>query len=185
MSSKKEQVIKTAKELFSQYGYRKVSMDELAQKAGVTKKTIYTYFKDKNDLIKYFLYDELNKIREISNVIDKKPISFDQKIYEQIIEMMEYRNNSKLLMNFFKEDSGNFEIAAECIRILNATVQDELKLKLEKAIADNYIKECDTEIVSFLIYKIYIALMFELDKPLDKKEAAENIMNILRAWLFK
>mgnify|MGYP002626908048 CR=1 FL=1 len=46
MNLKKESVIKTARELFSLYGYRKVSMDELAKKSGVTKKTIYTYFKN-------------------------------------------------------------------------------------------------------------------------------------------
>ena len=171
MKSKKEQVIEAARELFSHYGYRKVSMDEIAKKSGVTKRTIYTYFKDKNDLIKYFLYDELRKMKELSNAIDKKDISFDSKIYELIIQLMEYRNNSKLLMAFSKESGGNFE--------------DELKIKLEKAIIDGYIKECDTEIVSFLIYKIYVALMFELDKPIDKKEATENIMSILRAWLFK
>ena len=40
--SKKEQVIESARELFSEYGYKRVSMDEIAKKSGVTKKTIYT-----------------------------------------------------------------------------------------------------------------------------------------------
>ena len=53
--SKKEQVITTARILFSERGYRKVSMDEIAKVSGVTKRTIYRYFKDKDDLIKYFL----------------------------------------------------------------------------------------------------------------------------------
>ena len=44
--TKKEVVIDTARELFSKYGYKKVSMDEIATNAIVTKKTIYTYFKD-------------------------------------------------------------------------------------------------------------------------------------------
>ena len=48
--NKKETVIETARELFSKYGYRKVSMDEIAKQSNVTKKTIYTYFKDKNEV---------------------------------------------------------------------------------------------------------------------------------------
>ena len=44
---KKEDILKAAKELFSMYGYKKVSMNEIAEKANVTKKTIYSYFKDK------------------------------------------------------------------------------------------------------------------------------------------
>ena len=66
--TKKEEVIEAARELFCKYGYRKVSMDEIAKKSNVTKKTIYTYFKDKNDLIKYFAYEEIGKMKQI---IDK------------------------------------------------------------------------------------------------------------------
>ena len=53
--TKKEVVIDTARELFSKYGYKKVSMDEIATNANVTKKTIYTYFKDKEDMFKFFI----------------------------------------------------------------------------------------------------------------------------------
>ena len=40
--NKKEIVIQTARELFTKYGYKKVSMDEIAKESNVTKKTIYT-----------------------------------------------------------------------------------------------------------------------------------------------
>ena len=63
--TKKEEVINSARELFITYGYKKVSMDEIAKKSGVTKKTIYSYFKDKNELIKYFLYEEIEKMKKI------------------------------------------------------------------------------------------------------------------------
>lgn len=36
--NKKEEVIKKARELFTKYGYKKVSMDEIAREANVTKK---------------------------------------------------------------------------------------------------------------------------------------------------
>ena len=62
--TKKEVVIDTARELFSKYGYKKVSMDEIATNANVTKKTIYTYFKDKEDMFKFFIQEELDKQRE-------------------------------------------------------------------------------------------------------------------------
>lgn len=184
MNNKKNQVIETARTLFSQYGYRKVSMDEIAKQSGVTKRTIYTYFKDKNDLIKFFLYEELGKMKEITNEIDKKDISFDEKIHETIMALMDYRMNSSLLMAFSKEKSQN-SIDEECLEILNTSIEKEIKHKLEQAMKDGYIKEIDPEVVSFLIYKIYVALMFELDKPLDKKIVTESIMNILKAWLFK
>ena len=54
---KKDQVIEAARELFHQFGFKKVSMDEIAAKAGVTKKTIYMYFSSKEELLKYFIQE--------------------------------------------------------------------------------------------------------------------------------
>ena len=53
--NKKETVINTARELFTKYGYKKASMDEIAKEANVTKKTIYSYFKDKDSMFSYFI----------------------------------------------------------------------------------------------------------------------------------
>lgn len=186
MSEKKENVIKAARFLFSKYGYRKVSMDEIAGEANVSKKTIYTYFKDKNDLIRYFLVDEINEMNKLADEIDKKDIPFEDKIHELIMVQLDYRNNSKLLGTLLQEvEQGKLVIDEESQHILNKTIQEKLKIRLDKAIKDGYVKDCDTEIVAFLIYKIYVALMFELDKPIDRDEVSESIMNILKAWILK
>ncbi len=182
--SKKEQVIKTARELFSERGYQKVSMDEIARVSGVTKRTIYTYFKDKNDLIKFFLYEGLNDMQVRAEEIDKKDIPFNLKIREVIMMLIEYRANSKLLNAFYKESSkAKLKFANECINILDNAFQHEIKIKLEKAINEGYIKPCDTDIVAFIIYKVYISLMFEWDKPLDKREVADRVVNVLENGL--
>lgn len=47
---KQDHIKKIALELFSTYGFDKVSMDEIAEKAGVSKVTIYKYFGSKDDL---------------------------------------------------------------------------------------------------------------------------------------
>lgn len=179
--NKKEQVIETARTLFSSYGYKKVSMDEIAKQSNVTKKTIYTYFKDKNELIKYFLYEELEHMKTLVDEIDKKNYTFEEKIYNVLITLMEYRYNSSLLNAFTKE---NGTLADECSTILNEAILKEIKIKLEEAIKQKYIKPCDPEITSFIIYKIYLALMFEWNKPFNHKEAIDKIMSILKSGLF-
>jgi AcrR family transcriptional regulator len=47
----KEQIIKSVADLFQKYGVRSVSMDDIAQHLGISKKTIYQYFDDKNHLV--------------------------------------------------------------------------------------------------------------------------------------
>jgi AcrR family transcriptional regulator len=47
----KQRIQKAAHDLVMQYGIRSISMDDIAAKLGMSKKTIYLYFKDKDELI--------------------------------------------------------------------------------------------------------------------------------------
>ncbi|MCR6722393.1 MAG: TetR/AcrR family transcriptional regulator [Chitinophagaceae bacterium] len=46
-----ERIVAKAHELFMRYGIRSVSMDEIATHLGISKKTIYQFFTDKDSLV--------------------------------------------------------------------------------------------------------------------------------------
>lgn len=48
-----------ARALFMQYGLRSVSMDDIAAKLGMSKKTIYQYYADKDELVAAVISEEL------------------------------------------------------------------------------------------------------------------------------
>ena len=47
----KETILSPVADLYLRYGVRSVSMDDLAHHQGISKKTLYQYFDDKNDLV--------------------------------------------------------------------------------------------------------------------------------------
>ncbi|HEX6193727.1 MAG TPA: helix-turn-helix domain-containing protein, partial [Chitinophagaceae bacterium] len=47
----KERIQNKAEELFMQFGIRSVSMDDIANNLGMSKKTVYQYFVDKDELV--------------------------------------------------------------------------------------------------------------------------------------
>ncbi len=47
----KERILIKAEELFMQFGIRSVSMDDIANQLGMSKKTLYQYFADKDELV--------------------------------------------------------------------------------------------------------------------------------------
>jgi AcrR family transcriptional regulator len=47
----RERILEKTHELFHQYGIRRVTMDDIATQCGMSKKTIYQYFKDKDELV--------------------------------------------------------------------------------------------------------------------------------------
>ncbi len=47
----KERILEKATDLFMRYGIRSITMDEIATSLGISKKTIYQFFKDKDELV--------------------------------------------------------------------------------------------------------------------------------------
>jgi AcrR family transcriptional regulator len=70
----KDRIQQKANDLFRRYGVKSITMDEIAAQLGVSKKTIYQYFSDKDELVE---------------VIVKQTIEFAQQTCEN------NRNNSK------------------------------------------------------------------------------------------
>lgn len=64
-------ILRQALTLFSQYGLRNVSMDDIAKQLGMSKKTIYQYVEDKDDLVQKSFSLELSTAREkVENIIE-------------------------------------------------------------------------------------------------------------------
>lgn len=178
---KKDEIIKEARQLFQTYGYSKVSMDEIAIKSGVTKKTIYSYFKDKEELFKYFIDEELKLIKE---KLDKDiqlltPIEF---ISNNIYKMLELRKNSlifsKLQADIKKNNVKHF------LKCYDDEILNYIEEKINDWILKGVIKKCNAHLVSYIIYKVYLAVMLDYDKEIDEFEITKEITSILKDGLF-
>lgn len=60
----KERILIKAEELFMQYGIRSVSMDDIANNLGMSKKTLYQYFADKDELVDAVVDGHIKEIQE-------------------------------------------------------------------------------------------------------------------------
>jgi AcrR family transcriptional regulator len=57
----KERILTKAAELFMRYGIRSITMDEIAAQLGISKKTIYQFFTDKDDMVEAVIDLEIGK----------------------------------------------------------------------------------------------------------------------------
>ena len=110
----KEEIVKRALNDFMQYGFKTFTMDDLASKMGISKKTLYEHFPSKNDLVEAVLdyaldmscknvdafvqgdgsvienvYRNQEKVKEIFNINSDRPILELQKYYSKTYERME------------------------------------------------------------------------------------------------
>lgn len=81
MDNKKYQdLLATGKELFFKFGTKRVSIEEICDKAGVSKMTFYKFFRNKEDLATKVLTQVNDRILDEQDEIMKQNIPFIEKI---------------------------------------------------------------------------------------------------------
>lgn len=72
MKSKRLHYTNKIAEVFMKFGISTLTVDEIADKIGVTKKTLYNYFESKQQMVESFLdYISMKQKTEISSVLSK------------------------------------------------------------------------------------------------------------------
>ena len=75
-----ERILDTSFSLFRQFGTRSITMDDIAQKMGVSKKTLYAHFADKDELV-------VNAISRYLLQMDEESVENQQKAGDAIEEL--------------------------------------------------------------------------------------------------
>lgn len=82
----REKILHKATELFLNYGFKSVTMDDLAEKLAISKKTIYSHFENKTKLVEE---TTLNMFCIISNGIDEI-IALQKNPIEELYEIKRF-----------------------------------------------------------------------------------------------
>ena len=111
--------------------------------------------------------------------------SFFKNVHNVIFRLLEYKSESKFLKSIITESEifGN-NVIIDNLKQIDKEIRSYISRRLQEAIDKKYIEVDDVEITAFLIYKMYIALMFEWsDTKIDKQKMADTIIKILRDGL--
>jgi AcrR family transcriptional regulator len=80
-ASIRSRILSVAEEQFRTLGYSKTTMDQLAQSLGMSKKTLYEYFRSKEKLAEAMIKDISDAIGKIQDEVMKSEISTVEKIF--------------------------------------------------------------------------------------------------------
>ena len=162
MSEIKDKILTEAELLFMRYGFKSITMDDVARELGVSKKTLYQFFSDKNDLVNQCVEHYLETMNTMCcSVVENKDldaISVMLQISEQMNAMIRQINPSSMfdLKKYFKPAWDKLE--ADRRSFIKRVIQDNILLGVKKGL---YRKDLDAETVS----RIYIYLVGFLTNP--------------------
>ena len=69
-----QRIIAAARRIFFAHGFRSVTMDDLAEELGMSKKTLYVFFPSKSDLLRAVLLDKFDSLEaDLDRITSKFP----------------------------------------------------------------------------------------------------------------
>jgi AcrR family transcriptional regulator len=143
-----ERIRQKADELFRRYGIRSVTMDEIAAQLGMSKKTIYQYYTDKDQLVDAVAVDEI----QFSQECCMKDAAAAENAIEEIFRVMEFvevmfRNmNPSMLHDLEKYHPLGYK---KFLDHKNKFLYEMVKKNIERGIKEElYRPEIDVEIMS-------------------------------------
>lgn len=162
------ELIEPIKELFYVYGLKNLSMDELSSRLGISKKTLYSFVKNKEDLVeKLFLYEE-SKVMKMTEEIDSYPINAIEKLLKisQLIHGEMKRINPMIRFEMQKYYQHIFETYMDKKRKF---VFEGMKTNIQQGISEQlYRDDINIDLVATIYLNSFIELHnSEICKMLD------------------
>lgn len=149
----KDKIIRETKELFFRYGIKSITMEDIARELGISKKTLYQHFDNKNDLLLEVI--NLHDREEKARLIEIQSVATDAidemiriaKYFDQMLKQV----SPSLVFDVQKYHRDAWE---KMNKMHNEDVYKEIFANLRRGIEEGlYRDDFDTDIIA----KIYVS----------------------------
>lgn len=154
MNKTKEDIFGSAIKVFSCNGYDRATMDDIASNAGVSKGTLYYYFKSKEEIFKYAISESIKFIRNSM----KKTISGDEKTLDKLMSLCKNQVvmlcENKDFFNVIMSQVWGHERRQEELRKVVESYIVEIQKSLKEAMDEGIIKKGETKFLAYIFLGI-------------------------------
>jgi len=182
---KKNNIIKIAANLFSQKSFHDVTMDEIAEKVGVAKGTIYLYFSSKDNLYLEILEHTFGSIEAL----------LEKEVNTASLAPEKLKNVLAIIIKFYR---GNIDVLKILSRDETHLIQEHHDLTekwrlrrielyekiIEKGIKEGSFKTRNTELAALILYGAVGAVMVFYDLDKSPEAIAEELYSEIAYGFF-
>lgn len=159
----RENILKIAREIFSKYGYKKTTLDDIANAVRKGKSSLYYYFKSKEDLFQAVIMKEVEILgRELDKVINRNTDPVD-KLHDYVLTKL---TTFRSLANFYNALENDVTAIGFIEDIKDRYEQNEIRMI--KRILIEGVRKNEFEIYDFNLAAIGITMAIKgLEMPLS------------------
>lgn len=179
-----ERILTKAHELFMRYGFRSVSMDEIANHLGMSKKTIYQYYADKDALVEDAIDIEIIRSKKDCDCHRDQSENAIQEIFMDLDSVQEMLKNMNPYL-LFDLEKYHPKAYRKVLEHKNKFFHEIIKTNLEWGIKEGLYRE-DFNVELLTRYRLAtMFFMFDTEKfPASKFTPGQIITEVTDNFLF-
>jgi AcrR family transcriptional regulator len=181
--SRKEQVIRSAAELFKEKGYAASSMRDLAHKLGIEAASLYSHIKSKEEILQTLCFDMAADFRESLDKVEKQNVTASEKLSLGIIGhvnvMARDLTASAVFMNEHRHLSNPY---LRDFLLLRINYINRFKAIIEEGVAKGeFKKNIDTKLAVMTLFSSlnWMPMWYSPEGSIEPKELGQQLANML------
>ena len=183
----KNEIVSVSITKFSQFGIKKVSVDEIAKELNISKKTIYTIFKSKDDIVASIVSEICAELKVIFTECSRNQ-EMSLEILAELFTQVEYKISSKFGIYFIRDVFKYYKPLWNKIHRVRKENLNKLEIMIQK---NQQIGNIHKNINSFIAVKMLICIIdnfgnpeFLLKNNLTPKELISTIKTIFLKGMY-
>ncbi|MGE5606159.1 MAG: TetR/AcrR family transcriptional regulator [Bacteroidota bacterium] len=153
-NEKRMEILKAAIDLFSENGFERTTVDEIAARANVGKGTIYLYFANKEQIFIAIIESGVQYILNRMNEILNQPGDFRERLQDLLRQHLQFAENHRKFYRLFIKEGLNLKLIGDKdsqVRILemHKKAHQQLTEFMQIGIDQNQLRNGDPDIFAF------------------------------------
>jgi TetR/AcrR family transcriptional regulator len=134
MNDKQKLIITTAQQIFAELGFKKVVLDDVAQKLHMTRTALYYYYKNKEDLFHAVFEYELE---QYASNLDQITTEKGGTLHSLSLFCAQYVHLKKNFLNMYKLTTSDIHTNIEVFKSFKIVIEDLHTRTIEKILEDD------------------------------------------------
>ena len=136
VSKTQDMLVSVARELFAEHGFHNTTMNDIANASQKGRRTLYTYFKNKDEIYAAVIEKELSRAIEKLKAVVERDVNPERKLIEYIFTRLDtmkelVARNGSLRGNFFRDvyevEKARRKIDAEEMILIKKMLQEGIE----------------------------------------------------------
>ena len=184
------QIVRIARKIFTRYGFKKTTMEEIATANRKGKSTIYYYFKSKEDIFRAVVENEAAELKELlDNTIQTDAPPLDKLKTYILFRLHHVRTMKNFYAALNEESLSNMDFILDIRKNFDKEEQEMVKIILEEGMRDGTFQINSSEIgaiaIATMMKGLELPLFLSTEHKTDRVELLDDLIRVLFYGLVK